>query len=218
MQEEWTMLFFVVGYGLGSVPFGLILTRLAGMGDIRSIGSGNIGATNVLRTGNKRLALATLLLDGVKGLAAVVLAAIFMPEAGDAAAMAMAAAGIGAVLGHVFPVWLGFKGGKGVATAFGVMLGFDWLAGLAGIALWMAVAAAFRYSSFAALVAMATAPLLLLTDKIVLERGEFVFSLAVALSSALVIARHHANIVRLIKGTEPQIGKKDNAANSKTPT
>ena len=142
------------GYLLGSIPFGLILSRLAGHGDIRRIGSGNIGATNVLRTGDKRLALATLLLDGGKGAAAVLLAASW----GEQAALI---AGGAVVLGHNFPVWLNFRGGKGVATTLGVLLALAWPVGLLVIAVWLASALAFRYSSLAALMALAASPLLM---------------------------------------------------------
>src|SRR5476649_1695608 len=140
----------LVAYLLGSIPFGLVLTRLAGYGDIRAIGSGNIGATNVLRTGNNKLALLTMLLDGAKGALAVVVAARFGPD------MAVIS-GAAVVLGHLFPVWLGFKGGKGVATAGGVLLAIAWPVGLIALAAWLAVAVLLRYSSAAALAACATA-------------------------------------------------------------
>src|SRR6185436_3747385 len=141
------------GYLLGSIPFGLVLTRVAGLGDIRAIGSGNIGATNVLRTGRKGLAAATLMLDAAKGAAAVLLARHF------AGADAALVAGAGAMLGHLFPVWLGFKGGKGVATGLGVLLAVAWPVGVAAGATWLAIAALFRFSSLAALAAFAVAPL-----------------------------------------------------------
>ena len=143
----------LVGYLLGSLPFGLILTRLAGLGDLRRIGSGNIGTTNVLRTGRKDLAAATLLLDGGKGAAAVLLAGIWGP---DTALMA----GLGAMLGHLYPVWLKFKGGKGVATALGILLAIAWPVGIAACATWLAVAAAFRFSSLSALAVARGQPLL----------------------------------------------------------
>ncbi len=183
----------VGGYLLGSVPFGLVLVRLFGYGDIRAIGSGNIGATNVLRTGNRALALATLVLDGGKGAVAVLVArALLGPDA------ALAAAG-GAVVGHLFPVWLGFAGGKGVATTLGVLLALAWPVGLGALATWLAVAAVFRFSSLAALVAAASTPVWawVFAD---LPRAGLCLGLAV-----LVIARHHANIRRLIAGTEPRI-------------
>lgn len=186
------------GYVLGSLPFGLILTRLAGLGDVRSIGSGNIGATNVLRTGRKGLAAATLLLDGGKGAAAVLIAQIWGPD------MALTAA-FGAVVGHLFPVWLGFKGGKGVATTLGVLLALSLPLGALCCALWLLVAFALRISSAAALVSIAAAPLLswfLLAD---LQMVELTAALAL-----LVWWRHHANIRRLLTGQEPRIGgKKD---------
>jgi glycerol-3-phosphate acyltransferase PlsY len=137
---------FLIGYLLGSIPFGLLLTSAAGLGDIRKQGSGNIGATNVLRTGNKKLAAATLLLDALKGVVAVMICGFFGPIAAVAAAM-------GAVIGHMFPIWLKFKGGKGVATSIGVLLGLSWPVGAIVCALWLAIAAAFRYSSLAALLA-----------------------------------------------------------------
>jgi glycerol-3-phosphate acyltransferase PlsY len=188
------LLALVVGYALGSIPFGLLLTRLAGLGDIRSIGSGNIGATNVLRTGHKGLAAATLVLDALKGTAGVLLAGMI---GGDTAAMA---GGLGAFLGHVFPVWLGFRGGKGVATYIGVLLGLYWPAALGFCAVWLAVAVLTRYSSLSALMASVAAPLLLW----VLGEGEL--ALLVAGLSALLVIKHQANIQRLIAGTESKIG------------
>ncbi len=183
----------LAGYLLGSVPFGLVLTRLAGLGDIRQVGSGNIGATNVLRAGSKPLAALTLALDGGKGAAAVLLAATMGPD------MAFVA-GLGALVGHVFPVWLKFQGGKGVATFLGVMLASAWPVGLLACATWLAVAALFRYSSLAALVATAATPLYayLLADW---QRMELA-----AICAVLIFLRHHANIRRLIKGEEPKIG------------
>jgi glycerol-3-phosphate acyltransferase PlsY len=183
------------GYLLGSIPFGLLLTRAAGLGDIRDVGSGNIGATNVLRTGRKGIAAATLLLDAAKGVAAVFLAARF----GDVAALA---AGAGAVLGHVFPVWLGFRGGKGVATTYGVMIAACWPAAVVALLVWAAVAALSRYSSLAALISMASLPALAW-----MFSGP-VLSMVAAALALLVIARHGANIVRLWQGTEPRIGRR----------
>ena len=180
------------GYLLGSVPFGLVLTRLAGLGDIRTVGSGNIGATNVLRTGNKKLAAATLLLDGGKGAVAVLLAGLISGEAALAAAA-------GAMLGHSFPVWLGFKGGKGVATALGILLAAAWPVGVVACLTWLAVAYVFRISSLAALVAIGASPLV----SWALAGPQLA---AAALFIALLVTiRHHANIRRLLKGEEPRI-------------
>jgi glycerol-3-phosphate acyltransferase PlsY len=184
------------GYLLGSIPFGLVLTRMAGLGDIRTIGSGNIGATNVLRTGNKGLAAATLILDSGKGAFAVVLASWYLSH--EAAAIA----GLFAVLGHNFPVWLKFKGGKGVATTLGVLLAVAWPVGLAACGTWLAVAAIFRYSSLAALVALALSPFYAL-----IWADSWVTMTALILA-VLAIIRHRANIQRLVTGSEPKIGKK----------
>ena len=185
----------VIGYGLGSIPFGLLLTRLAGLGDIRGIGSGNIGATNVLRTGRKDIALLTLLLDGGKGAVAVLVMARF----GEGAALL---AGLAAVVGHCTSPWVGFKGGKGVATALGVVLAWSWQAGLLCLLAWLIAAVLSKRSSVGAIAAMTAAPLALwaLQDGAAAAAG-----LAVA---ALAIARHHANIARLLAGTEPRIGAK----------
>jgi glycerol-3-phosphate acyltransferase PlsY len=188
--------FALLGYLLGSIPFGLLLTQAAGLGDIRRIGSGNIGATNVLRTGNKALAAATLLLDGLKGAAAVLLAAWF------GGSQAVLWAGIGAVIGHSFPVWLRFKGGKGAATSYGVLIAAAWPVGLAAGAIWLAMAAATRKSSLAALTSFALAPVFaaVLANLTVVK-----LALVIAV---LVFARHHENIRRLLSGTEPRIGQK----------
>ncbi|MGR3322151.1 MAG: glycerol-3-phosphate 1-O-acyltransferase PlsY [Pseudooceanicola sp.] len=185
-----------LGYLLGSIPFGILLTRSLGLGDLRKVGSGNIGATNVLRTGNKGAAAATLLLDGLKGAAAVLLARWLVAE--DAAQIA----GFMAFLGHCFPVWLGFRGGKGVATFLGVLLALSWPVGLACCATWLVMAAAKRISSLAALTAAALSSVfvVLLTD----GSG---FALSVALT-LLVFLRHASNIRRLKSGTEPRIGQK----------
>ena len=187
--------FILLGYLLGSIPFGLVLTQAAGLGDIRAIGSGNIGATNVLRTGNKKLAAATLLLDAMKGAAAVLMAA--------AAANHEAAlwAGLGAVLGHLFPIWLKFKGGKGVATSYGVLIAAAWPVGLAAGGIWLAAAAATRMSSLAALLSFAAAPILAYA---LADSGVVYLSLTIAV---LVWVRHDANIRRILSGTEPRIGR-----------
>jgi glycerol-3-phosphate acyltransferase PlsY len=186
----------VLGYLLGSVPFGLVLTKLAGLGDIRAIGSGNIGATNVLRSGRKDLAAATLILDGGKGaLAAFVAAWIGGPEAG-------LIAGFAAVLGHNFPIWLKFKGGKGVATTLGVLLVTAWPVGVGAILTWLAVAAVFRISSAAALAALVLAPFTALVF------ATPAHALMAAGLAVLGFIRHETNIRRLIAGTEPHIGKK----------
>ena len=196
---------FLLGYAIGSVPFGLLLAAAAGKGDIRRIGSGNIGATNVLRTGSKKLAAATLLLDLAKGLAPVLLARhLFGADGlagGDPFGPASAAA-LGAVIGHCFPVWLGFKGGKGVATNAGVSFGLAWPIGLAYAAVWLGVLAAARISSVAGMSAVAAAAV----AAAVLGYGEFVPVLAVI--AALVIWLHRANLKRLAAGTEPRIGRK----------
>ena len=182
----------IVGYLLGSIPFGLVLTKLAGFGDIRRIGSGNIGATNVLRTGNKWLAGLTLALDTAKGLAAALLGAIWGPGPALAAAGAV-------IIGHMFPVWLGFRGGKAVATALGVLLALAWPVALAATALWLATAAIFRYSSLAALVAAVGSVALAL---VLVEPARAALIAGIAL---LIILRHHDNIRRLIAGTESRI-------------
>lgn len=194
----------LIGYVLGSIPFGLLLTKLAGAGDIRAIGSGNIGATNVLRTGKKGLAALTLLLDIGKGAAAVLFVsrlAVGLSPHSDDLAIITCLAGFGAVLGHIFPVWLRFKGGKGVATALGVFTALSWPVGVACMVTWLLVAAASRISSLAALVAMALAPLY---AHLWSEPAVVALTAVVAL---LVIAKHYANIRRLLKGEEPRIGR-----------
>jgi len=185
----------LLGYLAGSIPFGVLIARALGLGDLRAIGSGNIGATNVLRTGNRAAAAATLLLDAGKGALAVIAARAL---AGEPAAMV---AGLAAFLGHLFPVWLGFKGGKGVATFLGVTLALAWPAGLAACATWLAAAFAFRFSSLAALVAAAATPVWLALFG---PPGAAWLGLALA---ALIFLRHRANIARLLAGTEPRIGK-----------
>lgn len=183
------------GYLLGSVPFGVILARLGGLGDLRKIGSGNIGATNVLRTGNKGLAALTLLLDALKGTAAVLIAANWGAD------LAMIA-GLGALLGHIFPVWLGFRGGKGVATYLGVVAPVFWPAALAFAAAWLLVAAVTRYSSLAGLVATLAAPLTMFWMGRV--DGAVLFSLM----TVLIFFKHSQNISRLLSGSESRIGSK----------
>ena len=195
---------FAGGYLLGSIPFGLLLTRGAGVGDIRNIGSGNIGATNVLRTGRRGLAAATLLLDGAKGAVAVLIAGNWGPD------MALLA-GLGAVIGHLFPVWLRFKGGKGVATALGILIAVDWHVGLAACATWLIVAAVFRFSSVAALLAVAAAPfyawyLPLLWAPPNVMGGDLQEAELAAVVALLVWVKHHTNIRRLLRGEEPRIG------------
>jgi glycerol-3-phosphate acyltransferase PlsY len=187
---------FLIGYLLGSIPFGLVFTRIAGTQDIRSIGSGSIGATNVLRTGRYGLAAATLFADVVKGAAAVLIVWWWF---GHAAGLI---AGLGAFLGHLFPVWLNFKGGKGVATGLGILLVISWEAALIVAVIWIALAAAFRYSSLASLIAAAAAPVILWFIGTPYEALLFV-----ALA-ALTLFMHRANIARLTNGTESKIGQK----------
>jgi glycerol-3-phosphate acyltransferase PlsY len=193
------------GYLLGSIPFGVILTRLATGEDVRSIGSGNIGATNVLRTGRKDLAFATLLLDAGKGAAAWLIVQTVFPGVPALAAIA----GGAAFIGHLFPVWLGFKGGKGVATFFGLLLAAAWPLGLLAGATWLIVAALFRMSSLAALVAAAAAPVyaILPLEALGLPTSGPVLVLAIV-TAALIWLRHHENIGRILKGAEPRIGAK----------
>ena len=181
------------GYLLGSIPFGLVLTKLAGLGDIRAIGSGNIGATNLLRTGNKPLALAVLLLDSGKGAAAVLIAASLL------GGLAASAAGLGAILGHLFPVWLGFKGGKGVATTLGTLLALAWPVGAIACVVWLVMALIFKMSSLAALTAIAVAPVAAAVLYGV------TFALPVLAIAILVWWKHADNIRRLLKGEEPRI-------------
>lgn len=204
------------GYLLGSVPFGLIFTRMAGMGDLRKIGSGNIGATNVLRTGNKRIAAITLLADILKGTIAVLLAPmiakLFLTSSAfdgpDGTLIApgllltSVAAAYGAFLGHLFPVWLGFKGGKGVATYIGVSIGMFWPAALAFAIAWLGMAFALRYSSLSALIAAVAAPIA------VAIMGHGATALIMVPLSLILITMHHGNIRRLAAGKEPKIGAK----------
>jgi glycerol-3-phosphate acyltransferase PlsY len=186
---------FFLGYLLGSIPFGLLLTRAAGTTDLRSIGSGNIGATNVLRTGRKDLAAATLLLDALKGVAAVLLADHLAPHVGVIAAL-------GAFIGHVFPVWLRFRGGKGVATFLGSLFAVHWPAGLAFCAVWLSAAAIWRYSSLAALLASVAAPATLLAS------GRIEAGAVFSIMAALLWWKHRENIARLRAGAESRIGQK----------
>ncbi|MBM3551633.1 MAG: glycerol-3-phosphate 1-O-acyltransferase PlsY [Alphaproteobacteria bacterium] len=191
----YDLLAVAIGYLLGSIPFGLLLTRLAGAPDLRSIGSGNIGATNVLRTGRKDLAAATLLLDGLKGTAAALIGASLSPEGGMIA-------GLAAFVGHVAPVWLQFKGGKGVATFLGVLFGLNWPTALIFCAVWLSAAALSRYSSLGALAASAAAPLALF---IFGHTGE---AFGVTIMAVIVYYRHKDNIARLRAGSETRIGQK----------
>ncbi|HYI48140.1 MAG TPA: glycerol-3-phosphate 1-O-acyltransferase PlsY [Allosphingosinicella sp.] len=191
------ILCLLLGYALGAIPFGLLLTRAAGAGDVRAIGSGNIGATNVLRTGRKELAAATLVLDAAKGAAAVLLARAIWPDLPQAEGLAA----IGAFLGHLYPAWLGFKGGKGMATLIGIVLALHWQSGLAVILVWIAVFAATRYSSAGSMAAALAAPVC-----------AFLFGrldLAILLTgfALLLLWTHRANIGRLARGEEPKVGR-----------
>lgn len=208
----------LIGYLVGSIPFGLIFTKLAGLGDVRNIGSGNIGATNVLRTGNKMLAAATLICDMAKGTAAVLFAPMLgalvlgqMPgDDGATPTTALApeayieaaayAAGAAAFVGHVFPIWLGFRGGKGVATYIGILAGIAWPAAIVFCGIWLIIAIVTRYSSLSALVASIMAPLA------VLYFQDVTAGVVAALMSVVLIAKHHANIRRLLAGEETRIG------------
>lgn len=186
---------FIGGYSIGSVPFGLLFTKMSGLGDIREIGSGNIGATNVLRTGKKGIAAATLSADIIKGVFAALIGTQFGPDIAVVAAL-------GAFLGHLFPIWLKFQGGKGVATAIGIIFALSWQTGFIAIGIWVLAAALFRYSSLAALFGAVAAPIAawwLATPQLV----EFFAVIAI-----LIWIRHHANIKRLIKGDETKIGSK----------
>ncbi|MBB6261654.1 glycerol-3-phosphate acyltransferase PlsY [Paenochrobactrum gallinarii] len=184
-----------LGYLLGSIPFGLLLTKMAGLGDVRSIGSGNIGATNVLRTGNKKLAAGTLICDMLKGTVAVLLASYYGADAA-------LAAGLGAFIGHTFPVWLGFKGGKGVATYLGVLIALAWQVALIFAGVWLLIAVLTRYSSLSALVACIIAPIALYLQ------GNNHTALLMAVLTILIFIKHHTNITRLMDGSESKIGAK----------
>ncbi len=195
-QWPWLLGIFLAAYMLGSVPFGMIVAKVMGLGNLRDIGSGNIGATNVLRTGSKKAAFATLVLDSGKGAVAVLIARMYLGE--DAAQVAA----LGAFLGHLFPLYLMFKGGKGVAVFLGIMLALNFWAGLAACMVWLATSLIFRMSSLSALTASASIPVWL---------SVFDMPAAVWLGAVLAVlvwARHHANIGRLLKGQEPKIGKK----------
>ena len=198
MLWEMPALALVLGYALGSIPFGLLLTRLFGAGDLRSIGSGNIGATNVLRTGRKGLAAGTLLLDMAKGAAAVLIAEMIAPGTGTIA-------GCAAFLGHVYPVWLRFRGGKGVATLMGVVVALHWPAGLVYAGVWIGMLAVFRYSSLAGIVAALSAPVS------VALLGRLDLIPAILALSLIVLWKHGDNISRLRAGTEPRIGQSKTA-------
>ncbi len=184
----------IIGYLLGSIPFGLILTRFGGAGDLRAIGSGNIGATNVLRTGRKGLAAATLLLDGAKGAAAVLIAEAIQPGLGPMA-------GLLAFFGHCYPVWLKFKGGKGVATMLGIALALSWPVGLIYAGVWLVALALFRYSSLGGMAAAASAPIA------ALGFGQLQFAVLFIALALMVLWKHRANIGRLQRGEEPKVGK-----------
>lgn len=189
------LLALALGYAMGSVPFGLLLTRIAGMGDVRDIGSGNIGATNVLRMGNKGLAAATLLLDALKGFVSVYLASAYWGQT------AAGIAAVGAILGHCFPIWLKFKGGKGVATNAGVSFGLLWPIGAAYAGTWLLVLAIFRYSSLAGILAVSVTPII--AWQIEATRVFVPYLIAIGL---LIIWLHRANIGRLLSGEEPKVG------------
>ena len=185
------------GYLLGSIPFGVILTRLFGAGDLRQIGSGNIGATNVLRTGRKELAAATLILDGAKGAVAVLLARHFVPELGEHAAMI---AGAAAMIGHCYPVWLQFRGGKGVATLLGLALALAWPIGLVFAVVWLGTVLLLRISSLGGMLGAVSAPVAALAF------GYPVYAIGLAGLAVVVLWRHRENIARLRAGTEPRVG------------
>jgi glycerol-3-phosphate acyltransferase PlsY len=205
LEMDWfgILVSLAVGYLLGSVPYGLLLTRFAGVGDIRTIGSGNIGTTNVLRTGRKDLAAATLLLDALKGTIAVLLMRHFYGEAG-----ALAAA-LGAFAGHLFPIWLSFRGGKGVATFLGLLLAFSWPTALVFALVWIGVAALFRYSSLGGMSAAVAGPIVLYAFT-----GDGRATLLFAVLAVLLLFMHRANIGRLLNGTESRIGRKASSPGS----
>ena len=195
---------FVFGYFLGSIPFGLILTKISGLGDIRKIGSGNIGATNVLRTGNKKIALFTLLLDGGKGAVAIYLITIILPKVFDnnfyMVESYQCTVAISAVLGHCFPIWLRFKGGKGVATGFGVILSLNLNIGIVALLIWVLIAKVFKISSMSALIAYFLIPLFMFYYE-----NEIIYFLSSFLISLICFVQHRENIKRLINRSEPKI-------------
>ena len=188
---------FLLAYALGAIPFGLLLTRAAGLGDVRNIGSGNIGATNVLRTGKKSLAAATLLLDAAKGAGAVLIARAIWPDLPQAEGIAA----IGAFLGHLYPVWLGFKGGKGVATLIGIVLALHWQSGLVMMTVWLLTFLALRYSSVGGMVAAIAAPVSALLF------GRVDLAILLTGLALLVVWKHRSNIGRLARGEEPKVGR-----------
>ena len=195
---------FVFGYFLGSIPFGLILTKISGLGDIRKIGSGNIGATNVLRTGNKKIALFTLLLDGGKGALAIYLITIILPKVFDnnfnMIEFYQCTVAISAVVGHCFPIWLRFKGGKGVATGFGVILSLNLNIGIVALLIWVLIAKVFKISSMSALIAYFLIPILMFYYE-----TEFIYFLSSFIISLICFVQHRENIKRLINRSEPKI-------------
>ncbi len=195
---------FIFGYFLGSIPFGLILTKISGLGDIRKIGSGNIGATNVLRTGNKKIALFTLLLDGGKGAVAIYLITIILPNVFDnnfyMVEFYQCTVAISAVVGHCFPMWLRFKGGKGVATGFGVILTLNLSIGIVGLLIWVLIAKIFKISSMSALIAYFLIPVLMFYYE-----NEFIYFLSSFIISFICFVQHRENIKRLIYRSEPKI-------------
>jgi len=203
----WLLGAFVLGYSLGAIPFGKIFTRMAGLGDIRDYGSGNIGATNVLRTGNRKIALLTLIFDAGKGAVAAFIASgvyfrwLGLPQYFGGEVL-MAAAALGAFVGHIFPVGLGFKGGKGIATFFGTVLALHWPTGLVAAAAWLLTAFLTRYSSLGALIAVFTAPIAAFAF------GDRIVAFVAVFFALMVIWSHWSNIMRLIGGTEPRIGQK----------
>jgi glycerol-3-phosphate acyltransferase PlsY len=197
--SHYTLAALVLGYVLGSIPFGYLLTRASGLGDVRAIGSGNIGATNVLRTGHKGLAALTLIFDALKGTVAVLIGHTIGAH-GGVAILASLVAGLGAFLGHLFPVWLGFKGGKGVATYIGVLVGAFWPGAIVFCAIWLGMALISRYSSLSALTAS------IITPAALFALGERPAALLAVLMTALLLWKHRANIRRLAAGEEPKIG------------